>query len=143
MKTRLFVGIHNGPRIVNYAGHGSVNLWRGDLFSAGEALKLENRHLPLFVIMNCLNGYYQDAMMDSLGEALLKAEQGGAVAVWVSSGMTLPQEQAALNQEFYKQLFNPRPLSLGEAAIEAKKAVRDADVRRTWNLLGDPAMKLK
>lgn len=31
---------------------------------------------------------------------------------------------------------------VGEAAMIAKKAVSDLDVRRTWILFGDPAMKL-
>jgi hypothetical protein len=93
--------------------------------------------------MNCLNGYFQDAAFESLAEGLLKAERGGAMAVWASSGMTLPQEQAALNQEFYRQLFSSRSLSLGDAMVTAKRAIGDADVRRTWILFGDPAMKLR
>jgi hypothetical protein len=107
-------------------------------------LALRNEHLPLFVMMTCLNGYFHDAALDSLGESLLKAERGGAVAVWASSGMTMPEDQALLNKELYRLLFNrDSALTLGEAVMRAKSSSSSSDVRRTWILLGDPAMKLK
>ena len=34
-------------------------------------------------------------------------------------------------------------MTLGEATARAKAAVTDADIRRTWVLLGDPTMRLK
>ena len=42
--------------------------------------------------MTCLNGYFQDPAMDSLAEALMKSEKGGAIAVWASSGMTTTEK---------------------------------------------------
>jgi len=96
-------------------------------------------------MMTCLNGYFQDAMNESLGESLLKSENGGAVAVWASSGMTLPQEQVLLNQELYRLLFSPksRSLTLGEIIRQTKATVKGSDIRSTWILLGDPTIKLK
>ena len=91
-----------------------------------------------------LNGYFQDAGMDSLGESLIKAERGGAVAVWASTGMTMPHHQETMNREFYRLLFNGgRAVTLGEAAMGAKAAIGDRDVRQTWVLLGDPTMWLR
>jgi hypothetical protein len=55
-------------------------------------------------MMTCLNGYFHDAALDSLGESLIKAERDGAVAVWPSSGMTMPTDQALINQELYRLL---------------------------------------
>lgn len=105
---------------------------------------LINDRLPVFVMMTCLNGFFHDAVVDSLGESLLKAEHGGAVAVWASSAMTVPDQQAAMNREFYRLMFSGKgSLSFGETARRAKLAVDDADVRRTWILPGDPAMKLE
>jgi hypothetical protein len=117
------------------------------LLTTTDAALLQNRErLSVYTLMTCLNGYY-DAGGVSLGEAMLKVEAGGAVAVWASSGMSLPAEQTRINQEFYRQLFGsslrgsaPR---LGEAAMRAKAAVTNAEVRRTWVLLGDPTMRLR
>ncbi len=142
-KARLFAAINRGQTIINYTGHGSLNLWRGNLLTAAEARSLHNDKLPLFVMMNCLNGYFQDAAQDSLSESLLKAERGGAIAVWSSSALTLPEEQAAMNREFYRQLFNEQQTTLGEAIVKAKQAIQNRDIRATWNLLGDPTLRLK
>jgi len=140
----LLEALYRKQFLVNYVGHGSVNQWRGNLLTTDDALALRNEHLPMFVMMTCLNGYFHDAALDSLGESLLKAERGGAVAVWASSGMTMPEDQALLNKELYRLLFNrDSALTLGEAVMRAKSSSLSFDVRRTWILLGDPAMKLK
>jgi len=140
----LFEALNRRQFLVNYAGHGSVNQWRGNLLTNDDALALGNDHLPIFVMMTCLNGYFDDPALDSLAESLMKAERGGAVAVWASSGMTMPADQALVNQELYRLLFNRVPgITIGEAMMRAKAASSSTDVRRTWILLGDPAMKLK
>jgi len=140
----LFEALYRKQFLVNYVGHGSVNQWRANLLTNDDALDLRNDHLPLFVMMTCLNGYFHDPALDSLGESLMKAERGGAVAVWASSGMTLPTDQALMNQELYRLIFSSNPsLTLGEAVRRTKLSVSDADVRRTWILLGDPATKLR
>jgi hypothetical protein len=83
-----------------------VNLWRRNLLTNEDARELNNKgRLPVFVMMTCLNGYFNDPVLNSLGEALLKAEAGGAVAVWASSGMTLPDGQATMNQQIVRLLF--------------------------------------
>ena len=129
---------------MSYSGHGSANVWRGNLLTNADAGQLQNKEsLPVFLIMNCLNGYFVDPGMDSLSEALLKAPQGGAVAVWASSAMTYPDSQSAMNQEMYRQVFNNRGIRIGDAVVRAKTAALDMDVRQTWILFGDPTMQLK
>jgi hypothetical protein len=93
-------------------------------------------------MMTCLNGYVSDANVD-LGEAALKAPTGGAVAVWASSGFTTPQPQFEMNSEFDRLLFGGQSMRLGDATRNAKAATSDLDVRRTWILLGDPAMRVR
>ena len=144
-KSRLIDAITRGQKVVNYMGHGSVNLWSGSLLTNEDARNLTNRErLPVFVMMTCLNGYFHDPALDSLAESLLKAENGGAVAVWTSTGMTEPADQSVLNKQLYQLLFaTGNAMTLGEATARAKAAVTDGDIRRTWVLLGDPTMRLK
>ncbi len=143
-KAMLLDAVNRGQRIVNYAGHGSTSNWRGDMLTAADARALTNAgRLPLFVMMNCLNGYFQDPLNESLAEALIRNEHGGAVAVWASSGMTFPSEQALMNQRLYRTLFGKTNLTLGEQVSFAKLATADADVRRSWILFGDPTLRLK
>ena len=83
-----------------------------------------------------------DRKLDSLAESLLVAD-GGAVAVWASSGITVPSGQVQANQVLYRLLFGPNPPTLGEAMRQASNQSSDPDVRQTWNLLGDPETRLR
>lgn len=130
--------------LVNYIGHGSVEIWRGGLLTSAEAVTLTNGlRLPFIISMTCLNRLFQDLYTRSLAEELLKAVNGGAVAVWTSSGLTDPSAQALMNEELIRQLFNGQGLTIGEATARAKAATSDMDVRKTWILFGDPTTKLK
>jgi hypothetical protein len=132
----LIAKLNQGPFLVNYMGHGSVEQWE-DLFSDMDATALTNQRLSIYLSMNCLNGFFQDVHTESLAESLLKAPNGGAVAVWASSTLGSFEPQAVLNQELLKRLTLT---SLGEAAMAAKAAIGDLDARRTWILFGDPTL---
>jgi hypothetical protein len=136
--------LNQGPLLVNYVGHGTLDFWRGDIFGSEDAEALVNgSRLPFIIGMTCLNGFFQDVYYETLAEALLKARNGGAVGVWTSSGLTEPDPQAVMNREMIRLLFNGEGLTIGEAAMKAKAATSDQDIRRTWILFGDPATKLK
>jgi hypothetical protein len=141
-RQELINGINQGPLLVNFIGHGSIGIWNGVL-SSEDVEYLTNIGLPFFVGMSCLNGHFQDIYMDSLAESLMKAPQGGAVAVWASSGLTEPDKQSVMNKELIRLLFGRDSLTLGEATAKAKASVSDQDIRRTWILFGDPTTRLK
>jgi hypothetical protein len=143
-RSALIGTINQGPLLVNYFGHGSVEIWNGGILSWGVADALINGwRLPFFINMTCFNGMFHDVYTESISEALLKAEEGGAVAVWASSGLTEPEAQAVLNRELIRILFNGESITLGEAVKRAKAATPDPDVRRTWIFFGDPTTRLK
>jgi hypothetical protein len=139
---QLLAALNRGQKVVNYFGHGNVDVLRGNLLTAADISSLNNTRLSLFVAMTCLNGYFEDASIDSLAEAMVKAPHGGAVAAWASTGISEPGEQVMMNREFYRLLFGTS-MTVGEAALKAKSAITDKDLQRTWVLLGDPAMRLK
>ncbi|MEK6299798.1 MAG: C25 family cysteine peptidase [Acidobacteriota bacterium] len=146
-RSQLMDGINRGQKVVNYLGHGSVNVWRGGLLTNEDAAGMVNGRLPLFVMMTCLNGYFQDPGVDSLAEALMKS-RGGAIAVWASSGMTGPDGQAAMDRQVFELIFRSSNIkgqapTLGEAMLRAKRGVGDIDVRRTYTLFGDPTTRLR
>ena len=139
----MSAAINSGQGLVNYAGHGSVEIW-SDLFSSSDAYALTNQtKLPVVLSMTCLAGYIQDPTMETLAKALMNAANGGAVAVWASSSLTEPPPQAQINQAFLRGVYGTPRKTIGEAAAAAKAATIDPDVRRTWNLLGDPSMYLQ
>jgi hypothetical protein len=144
-RTRIIESINAGKLLVNYVGHGSVELWRGEIFSSDDVASLTNgSRLPFFITMTCLNGYFHDPFpTESLAETLLKVEGGGAIAVWASSGLTEPGGQSLMNKKLIPLLFDGTFRTLGEATAKAKSATKDMDVRRTWILFGDPTTRLK
>jgi hypothetical protein len=142
-RTELLAALNHGVLMVQYFGHGSESTWSSQgLLTAADVQALTNGlNLPVVIAMNCLNGLFQDVYSESLAEALLNAEQGGAVAVWASSGATDPNQQIMMARALAPLLFETP--TLGEAILRAKMAVPDQDVRRTWILFGDPATRLR
>jgi Peptidase family C25/Carboxypeptidase regulatory-like domain len=140
---QIISAINRGPLFVNYVGHGSTGVWTGArLLSNADAPLLTNSdRLSFFAMMTCMNGYFQDAANDSLAESMLRSS-GGAVATWASSGLTEPSAQALVDAELYRQIFSDQHVRLGDAIRTAKLTTSDNDIRRTWTLLGDPALNL-
>ncbi|HEX6185199.1 MAG TPA: C25 family cysteine peptidase [Pyrinomonadaceae bacterium] len=146
VRSQILAGVNAGPTVVNWMGHGSIDVWTGDgLLRGADAPALTNgNRLPLFVMMTCLNGYYEGTGLDSLAESVLKAEGGGAYAVWASSGMTEPAAQSEANRELYRIIFaEGGAVRLGDAVRRAKAATSNRDVRRTWVFFGDPSSRLR
>jgi uncharacterized repeat protein (TIGR01451 family) len=144
VRQQILAGLNSGALIVNYNGHGSTEQWSfTDLLDDNSAGALTNgQKLPVYLLMDCLNGFFHDVYTQSLAESLLLAPNGGAVAVWASSGFTDAQPQSGLNQALLNNLAADQSTSLGAAILAAKLGVTDPDVRRTWILFGDPMMKL-
>ena len=52
-RAQLIESLNSGPRLVNFTGHGSVDFWRGNLLTAGDAAGLGNGERPsVFVMMD-------------------------------------------------------------------------------------------
>jgi len=141
----ILKGINAGQILVNYSGHGSEDQWSGDdIFDSTVAGTLTNgSSLPVFLIMDCLNGFFQDVYDQPLGVTLMLAPNGGAVAVMASSGLNLAAPQTMLDKLIVQDALRPPYLTLGDAIVRAKSGITDLDVRKTFNLLGDPAMRVK
>jgi uncharacterized repeat protein (TIGR01451 family) len=138
-------GINSGQLLVNYLGHGSEEQWSGsDIFDENSVPALTNTsQLPVFLIMDCLNGFFQDVYSQPLAVTLLVAPNGGASAVVASSGLNQPAPQTALDTLVVQSATSATGETLGESLIKAKSSITDLDVRRTYILFGDPAMQLK
>jgi hypothetical protein len=144
-RAAILNGINSGQLFVNYAGHGSEQLWSGDdLFDSSAATGLTNgTSLPVFFIMDCLNGFFQDVYYEPLAVSLMLAPNGGAVAVLASSGLNQATPQTILDKLAVQGAMGPSQLALGDAILKAKSGITDLSVRKTYILFGDPAMQIK
>ena len=142
---QIFAALNNGPLLVNYSGHGSVEQWSfADFLDDTSAGTLTNgNQLSVYLLMDCLNGFFHDVYSTSLAESLLLVPNGGAVAVWASSGFTNQPPQASMNQALLQLLKTNPSMPIAAAIVQAKTGVTDNDVRRTWIFFGDPAMTLQ
>jgi uncharacterized repeat protein (TIGR01451 family) len=138
-------GINSGQVLVNYLGHGSEEQWSGsDIFDTTSVTSLTNgQQLPVFLIMNCLNGFFQDVYSQPLGVTLLLAPNGGAVAVLASTGLNQPAPQTKLDKLVVENATHAPRSTLGESILKAKSQIGDRCVRETFVLFGDPAMKIE
>jgi len=145
VQQQIVTALNSGPLLVNYSGHGSVEQWSfADFLDDSSAATLTNAdQLSVYLLMDCLNGFFHDVYSTSLAESLLLAPNGGAVAVWASSGFTNQPPQASMNQALLEILKTNPSTPLGTAILQSKSGVTDNDVRRTWIFFGDPAMPLQ
>jgi hypothetical protein len=146
-RQELLSAFNQGALVIDYVGHGSVEVWNNSgFFNSVDVAQLSNGpRLPFVVAMTCLNGEFNDIYTTSLAESLLNAPNGGAVAVWASSSLTEVDGQKAANLELVHNLFPESGVSprIGDAVKATKLAVPEAGIRTTWNLFGDPSMKLR
>jgi hypothetical protein len=132
-----------GAAVIDYFGHGSVEVWTDSgLLSRNDAPQLTNAtRLPFVSAMTCLNGYYHDLYTVSLAESLLNAPNGGAIGVFASSSLTVPAAQSAANAALVKTLFAGG--TFGEAALAAARTSSSGDFRTSFQLFGDPLLRLR
>jgi uncharacterized repeat protein (TIGR01451 family) len=141
----ILTAINSGQALVNYLGHGSEEQWSGsDIFDTTSVSSLTNgSQLPVFLIMDCLNGFFQDVYAQPLAVTLVLAPNGGAVAALASSGLNQAPPQTALDSLVVQNALSAKGTTLGAALVKAKSQITDPDVRRTFILFGDPAMQVK
>lgn len=144
-KAQIVSAINSGQLLVNYIGHGSEEEWSGeDIFDNNAVATLTNgSELPVFFIMDCLNGLFQDVYDQPLAVTLMLAPNGGGVAILASSGLNQAPPQAKLDALVVNSIVSSSPPTLGDAILSAKSQISSTDVRKTYILFGDPAMQVK
>jgi len=160
-------GFDNGSLIINYSGHGGMQLWATErIFDVGNAwptfyhdvddlaeVSEDNKgRYPFVVSMSCLAGYFGGLGYwenPSLMEALLRADQKGAAAAFMPTGETDTDGQHILNTALFEALFSDDIRRLGPAIASAKQTLlanggdQYVQTSETFLLFGDPAMELK
>jgi len=153
----------SGAALVSYFGHGGHDRWatEGLLVTTDIADLSNEERLPLVASMTCVIGRFEIPGIDSLGEALVRRDGGGAIAVWAPSGVGNHPDSKVLAQYFAAALMatgtpdevrsvppggnrQPRIGSAVTAAL-ARLASNGGDMRTgvLYNLLGDPAVRLR
>jgi hypothetical protein len=148
MKTVVTNAINAGVFAVSYFGHGFNDFWVADtFFSTNDVAKLTNSVWPVFSMVTCENGDFDDPYKECIGEALLKRANRGAIGSAAAGALSIPGaadvfangfSTALVTSNTYKRvgdMFNKGLLDLWTYAPTASELL-------FYSLFGDPATRI-
>lgn len=144
----LVTAFNQGRWVIIYSGHGSHSGWEMD-FSSNDVRNLTNYGMFPFVASHaCVSGDF--GQYEVYGETWVLQENKGALAYWGSSNNSYWGEDDILERVMWDALFapvNPRPdvatvTDAGLAGVEIAYPSRARYYWETYNVLGDPAVKI-
>lgn len=148
-RTALLDALKAGAWWVNYIGHGaSDRLAAEGLLVNGDVTGLNNgARLPVVTALTCTVSRFEAPGYAALGELLVLQPDGGAIAVWAPTGLSLNSQAAVLNELLFKEVFGGNAERLGDAVRAAlgeyQKVVELPYLVSVYTLLGDPALRLR
>jgi len=149
VRQTLLNEMNNGAFLMNYLGHAGYDLLAYDsLLSINNLGSLNNLNgLPVLTAMTCLVGMYGLPGHDTLTESLVLKSNGGAVATWSPTGLSYNSLARMLDEEFLKAAFGSSGAILGDVIMKAAEGYYNKGgslyMLDIYNLLGDPALKLR
>lgn len=145
--------INRGTLLISYVGHSAKEYWAEEnILNLAAVSQLNNEYYPIMLPMTCLEGYYHEAEKGrmSLGEALVRRANGGAIASWSSSGLGLASGHDYLERGFFISVFYNGLTEMGVATNQGKLYLstyaptgKYDDLMHTFTLLGDPALRVR
>lgn len=136
---------------VNYLGHGGMtqmgSLRSGAFFRSGDSSVLANGpDLPVITALTCSANRFEIPGWDSVGEELVLDPDGGAIAIFAPTGLSLNGAASPLANSLAEIVFDEGVPVLGDAIVEALSRNSASNVPfmlRIYALLGDPATRLR
>jgi hypothetical protein len=146
----IMEAINDGVVSMNYIGHGSPDSMAYEgLLKGSDMDSLENgSKLPVVSAMTCFVGNFSYPGYDSLSESLILKRDGGAIAVWAPTGLSLNAQAMIMDEKFFRSVYEDGTEIFGDAVLESFKKFgsRQPDsafIIQIYNILGDPALRLK
>jgi hypothetical protein len=140
--------LDRGPSLLSYVGHGAIAVWASEnVWNNTDVATLapEGRQ-PVLLTLNCLNGFFHFPPMDSLAEAMVKAEGRGAVAAFSPSGLSIDEPAHVFHRALVAELAHGGHARLGDAVLAAQVAYVESgafpELLRIYHLFGDPALRI-
>jgi len=138
----------SGTLVVNYFGHGGAKgLAQERVLTLQSIQKWSNimDNMPLVITASCSTAGFDDPVVKTFGEELLKNPTGGAIALFSTVRPVYASDNEALIGATYPQIFvadNNKKRTVGEILRVGKNNAGSANKVRKFLLLGDPSMPL-
>lgn len=140
--------VERGSLLVNYIGHGGeVGAAEERIITIPQIQSWTNiDRLPLFVTATCEFTKYDDPARVSAGEWISLNPIGGAIALFTTTRSVFFGVNTTMLRKMYENAFdrdaNYDPLTFGEIMRLTKNSSGNSDNRRSFTLIGDPALKI-
>lgn len=139
--------VQRGALLVNYVGHGGEVGWAEErILDVSTIRNWSNiNSLPIFVTATCEFTRFDDPGRTSAGEYVLLNPNGAGVSLLSTTRLVTSGGNFTLAKEFYKHVFMYEEypdLRLGDIARKTKSSISTGINKRSFALIGDPALKL-
>jgi hypothetical protein len=140
--------VQRGQLIVNYVGHGGeVGLAEERVVTIPQIKDWNNiNRLNLFVSATCEFTKYDDPARISAGEWAALNPNGASIALMTTTRAVFFGVNSSTGQAFYQHVFDREsdgaPLTFGEIVRRTKNTSGSSDNKRSFTLIGDPALKI-
>lgn len=144
----IITAANNGSVLLNWVGHGNPQLWAHEqVFTNSTSIpQLKNFDRLFFLTAaTCDYSRFDEPDKQCGSELLVLSPIGGAIGVFAATRTVYSNENAAINQAFYTNLFAPQANGntrrLGDVMYALKQYYTGHnDIK--YCLLGDPTMRL-
>ncbi|MFM7661493.1 MAG: type IX secretion system sortase PorU [Bacteroidota bacterium] len=140
--------IQRGALLVNYVGHGGeVGLAEERVVTIPQINSWSNINaLTLFVSATCEFTKYDDPKRVSAGEWVSLNPYGGAIALMTTTRAVYFSVNSSVGSALFENVFDRNsdnsPLTFGEIMMRTKNDALQSDNKRSFTLIGDPALKI-
>jgi len=137
-----------GSVILNWIGHGNPRVWAHEQIFTRETTpsQMSNVTKPFFLTAaTCDFARWDMPELQSGAEELLLLDNGGAIGIFSAARIVFSAANAALNEEFYSDLFSRKAdgtyPTLGESMWRVKQRFNGNNDEK-FHILADPTMKI-
>ena len=154
VRKHLLEQLDEGSLIVNYSGHGSMEVLSHELvMNKADMRELNSPRLPFWITASCDVAPF-DSPLESMGMNLMRNREGGAIGVLSTTRTVYASLNRTINRSFSRYVLatgdDGRQNALGDALRLAKNELVTYGVGETdmtvnkihYVLLGDPALRL-
>lgn len=140
--------VQRGALVINYVGHGGeVGVAEERVITIPQIQEWSNFcHLNLFISATCEFTKFDDPSRVSAGEWLYLNARGGAIALMTTTRSVYFNVNTSIGRKVFENLFERdadfRPKTFGEIMTLSKNQASSNANKRSFNLIGDPALRL-
>jgi hypothetical protein len=148
-RTRIKEAFDEGASFLSYMGHGGTVVWASEnIFNYQDVNALSPQpQQPLLLTLNCLNGFFHFPPLNSLSEALLKAEGKGVIGAFSPSGLSVNDPAHLFHKALLQEILSGRHQRLGDAVLAAQDTYSQTgafpELLSIYHLFGDPALRIQ